>query len=118
MQKFLKKTLGGLSAKYYFRQFVFGLAIAIFIFMVSKPITLGASLMIIISTLLYPYSRFVYESIIGFIMGENVFFANAIIVLIAKICTMLTCWVCAVFVAPIGFIYLYFYNNKPHSQET
>jgi hypothetical protein len=28
----------------------------------------------LVSTLLYPYSRFVYEKVIGFIFGENVFF--------------------------------------------
>ncbi len=69
-------------------------------------------LFIAISTLLYPYSRFVYDSIIGFIMGENVFFVNAIKLLIIKFTTMTLCWVFSIFVAPIGLAYLYFHHSK------
>lgn len=66
----------------------------------------------VISTLLYPYSRFVYESIIGFVLGNNVFFLNAVIMMIAKLITMLLCWLLAIFIAPIGLAYLYFYHSK------
>ncbi|WVV47296.1 hypothetical protein THH46_21410 [Pseudomonas sp. NA13] len=36
----------------------------------AKP---GLIVLAIINTLLYPYSRFVYESVVGYIMGNNVF---------------------------------------------
>lgn len=73
---------------------------------------IGMLFFTIASTLLYPYSRFVYESIIGFVMGENVFFVNAILMLITKFFTMTMCWVFAIFVAPIGFAYLYYHHSK------
>jgi len=54
-----------------------------------------------ISTLLYPYSRFVYERIVGFIMGENVFYGSAVMMMLAKIFTMCLCWAFAIFIAPV-----------------
>lgn len=113
----IAKTFGGLSAQYYFRHFVFGLVLSV-IYFFSIPeeadqLLLSASIAwIIVNTLLYPYSRFVYESIVNFIMGENVFFVNAIMMLVVKLFTMLLCWGFAVFIAPIGLIYLYLHNNQ------
>lgn len=116
MHPVILKTLGGLSLQYYFRQFFFGLAVAAFIFFMStqggRSMSIGMVLFTIVSTLLYPYSRFVYESLVGFVMGENVFFVNAIFMLITKFFTMAVCWVSAIFVAPIGLAYLYFYHSK------
>lgn len=65
-----------------------------------------------VNTLLYPYSRFVYESIVDFILGRNVFFVNATMMLIVKWMTMTFCWGFAIFVAPIGLAYLYFARGR------
>lgn len=116
MHPVILKTLGGLSIEYYFRQFFFGLTIAAFIFFMStqsgRSMSMGMLFFTIVSTLLYPYSRFVYESLVGFVMGENVFFVNAFFMLVTKFFTMAVCWVFAIFVAPIGLAYLYFYHSK------
>jgi hypothetical protein len=69
-------------------------------------------LMLVLNTLLYPYSRFVYESVMDFIIGRNVFFVNAILMLAVKLMTMLLCWSLAIFVAPIGLAYLYYHHSK------
>jgi hypothetical protein len=66
----------------------------------------------VINALLYPYARFVYEQVIGFIMGENVFFINAIVMIAAKIITMVLCWGLSIFIAPLGLAYLYYYHSK------
>lgn len=116
MHPIIQKTLGGLSPQYYFRQFFFGLLISVFLVFMSlnspHPTPIGMWLFIAVSTLLYPYSRFVYESIVDFIMGNNVFFVNAIAMLITKIFTMVMCWACSLFIAPVGFVYLYYYHSK------
>lgn len=116
MHPAIKKTFGGLSPQYYFRQFIFGLAIAALIFFMStqggRSIPISMLLFTIVSTLLYPYSRFVYENIIGFIMGENVLFVNAFLLLATKLLTMAMCWVFAIFAAPVGLAYLYYYHSK------
>jgi hypothetical protein len=116
MHPVIAKTFGGLSTKYYFRQFVFGAAItAIVFFMASQgtqPIKISMLLFMAVSTILYPYSRFVYESIVGFIMGQNVFVLPAFILLVTKFITMIICWTFSLFVAPIGLAYLYFHHSK------
>lgn len=116
MHPVIAKTFGGLSPQYYFRQFVFGLAFPLFIyFMTSKgthPIQISMVLLMVVNTLLYPYSRFVYESIMNFIMGQNAFWVNAFFMLFVKLITMALCWVFALFIAPIGLVYLYYYHSK------
>ncbi|WP_185714592.1 hypothetical protein [Campylobacter rectus] len=113
--EFIKKTFGGLSASCYRRHLFFGaifmaLYIALFYSMGDKRVF--TYLLLIGNTFLYPYSRFVYESIVGFIFGDNIFFVNAVYLLVAKFMTMLICWSFAVFIAPFGLIYLYFYHTK------
>ena len=118
---FLSKTLGGLSKAYYTRQFLFGLIFFIFIVAISYngynhtgkiSILVTNSILGLICLLLYPYSRFVYESIIEYILGDNVFFINAPLMLVTKLITMAICFIFSIFIAPIGLIYLYFYHSK------
>lgn len=119
MKEIIKKTFGGLSAQYYIRQLFFGSLFAIMVIYMAvsggKPIQFGMIALLAINTLLYPYSRFVYESVVGFIMGNNVFFVNAIFMIFVKIFTMLLCWSFAIFIAPIGLAYLYYHHSKTAS---
>ena len=128
----LQKTFGGLDKAYYFRNLFFALILAaIFIgiqysshaAMVDRNITATASaeysaanafmyVFIAISALLYPYARFVYESIVNFIMDDNVFFINAFILLAWKFMVMMILFLFAIFIAPIGLLYLWYYHNK------
>lgn len=118
MSNFIQKTFGGLSFNYYLRQFLFGLLITLFIcaFILKHPKTGEWNLQflpfILICQFLYPYARFVYESIIGYIFGDNFFLVNALLGLVVKLFTMLLCYLCAIFIAPVGLIYLYFYHSK------
>lgn len=73
---------------------------------------ISAMILFVVSTLLYPYSRFVYEKIVGFVMGDNIFFSSALIIMGVKLFTMLLCWIFAVFIAPVGLLYLYFHHTK------
>ena len=106
------KTLGGLDKQYYFRQLFFATLMGGFVLTMARSIEVGQVAFVIVSTLLYPYSRFVYESIVNFIVGNNMFFANAILVLAVKMMTMLMCWAAALFIAPIGLAYLYFRHGQ------
>ncbi|WP_168415190.1 hypothetical protein [Erwinia amylovora] len=119
--KLIQKTLGGLSKQYYIRQFIFGCIFAAIIIAVAvngnklhadTGKLIGTVSFAVICTLLYPYSRFVYESIVGYIMGENIFFLNAFIMMFFKLITMMLCWCFSIFIAPVGMLYLYFYHTK------
>lgn len=116
MRDFIRMTFGGLSAHYYLRQLFFGALITAFVIWMAlqgkSSLQLNMIVFPLICMLLYPYSRFVYEQVVGFIMGSNVFFGNAIVVLIAKAFTMLLCYAFSIFVAPIGLLYLYFRNRR------
>lgn len=116
MQGIFRKTFGGLSAQYYFRQLFFGgLMLALGLFMVLNgkgSMKLDVIAMLVLNTLLYPYARFVYESILGFVVGDNVFWVNPLLLLLVKLFTMILCWMFALFIAPVGLVYLYYHHSK------
>lgn len=116
MHPVLLKTFGGLTKAYYFRQLFFALIfVALFIFMFQQSpsgVPISVYIFLIVSSLLYPYSRFVYESVVGFVVGDNVFFVNVIFMLVVKYFTMALCFVLALFIAPIGLAYLYYHHSK------
>lgn len=116
MHPIIAKTFGGLSSAYYFRHFIFGLLFPIFgYFAVSEgayPLRLSLILMLVMNTVLYPYARFVYESVIDFVVGANIFLVDAMVMLAFKVVTMSLCWVFAIFIAPVGLLYLYFRHSK------
>lgn len=118
MHQVITSTLGGLSAQYYFRHFVFGLIFPILFIVASNSgneahgVSIGMYLLIAVNTLLYPYARFVYEGVVGFVMGGNVFFVNAVLMLSVKAMTMAACWGGAILIAPMGFAYLFYYHSK------
>jgi hypothetical protein len=129
MHPILKKTFGGLTRKYYFRHFFFAAVfLAFFSFSMLGPMlssskgsasgTFFVFFTMVLNTFLYPYSRFVYETIMDFIVGDNLFFGNAIFVLLTKLFTMVLCFSLATVIAPIGLLYLYFHHtNKEKSNE-
>ncbi|NOG32446.1 hypothetical protein HLB35_13015 [Halomonas sp. TBZ9] len=121
MLPIIEDTLGGLSRNYYFRQLIFGIGLsALTYFAVTQGIPdsvpFGVFPLLVLNALLYPYSRFVYEQIIGFVMGNNVFYLPLIIMLPVKLFTMTMCWGWAVFLAPVGLVYLYFHHRKARRQ--
>jgi hypothetical protein len=118
MNSIIAKTFGGLSAQYYIRQFLFGLLLTVLVIYMlhqggpeAPPVSMAAYILFVLNALLYPYSRFVYESVMGYIMGNNVFFLNAIVLLVAKLFTMVICWSMAIFIAPLGLIWLYVHHS-------
>lgn len=121
MHPIIAKTFGGLSKPYYFRHFVFGLALAALCgFVLTRgPNGIQFSMIAIlaVNAFLYPYARFVYESVVRFIMGENLFILPIFIVLFAKYVTMALCFTFAILIAPIGLAYLYYHHSKQANQD-
>lgn len=121
MRDFIAMTFGGLSLPYFLRQLFFGAGMsALIVFMVVQgdaQLRMDQLVLLMVNALLYPYSRFVYEQVIGFLMGDNVFFVNAVMMLVVKMFTMTLCWGFAIFIAPLGLAYLYFYHRRAQRQE-
>jgi len=122
MHPAIRKSFGGLSRPYFIRQFLFGLIFpALLLIAVNQndgmgPTPFGTYGLIVVNTLLYPYSRFVYESVVGYILGSNVFFVSAPFMLFVKLMTMTLCWSFAIVIAPIGLLYLYFHHSRPSAK--
>ncbi|MDP8161638.1 hypothetical protein QJU89_01330 [Pasteurella skyensis] len=121
MNNFVSKTFGGLSRAYYIRQFLFGLIFCVIFggaaFSSGKTDQILATVIgCLVLNVLYPYSRFVYESVINYIVGENAFFTEIKLFLIIKLITMAVCWIFSFAIAPIGLIYLYFYHSKQEKE--
>ncbi|MDH1334112.1 hypothetical protein N5D77_07710 [Comamonas thiooxydans] len=120
MHPVLLKTFGGLSKTYYFRQLFFGVALAALgVLSFQQPGRVGpplwAYVWLVLSTLLYPYARFVYESIVGFIVGNHQFAFYGFWLLLAgfiKLMIMALCFSFAIFIAPLGLAYLYYHHSK------
>lgn len=120
MNRFFQKTFGGLSTAYYIRHFLFGLIFYAFCLYASwnrVEIRITEILGWTLFQFLYPYSRFVYESIIDYIFGNNIIIANAFIVLFVKFVAMTLCWFLSIFIAPVGLAYLYYHHTKQEKQN-
>jgi hypothetical protein len=78
---------------------------------------IGMAVFLVANTLLYPYARFVYEGVVGFVLGHNTFYVNAMLMLFVKALTMLLCWLFALFIAPVGLIYLYVHHSRAARQH-
>jgi len=101
MSDFIRKSLKGMSLGIYIRHIILLspiIAFEIFILFGSKTSsvfgTLFLALFFIISTLLYPYARFAYESVVRYIMGDTIIIQWFPMMLATKIFT------------------LYYYNTK------
>ena len=116
MHPLLIKTFGGLSKPYYFRQLFFSLLFFVFIMLMATRNTHSVSysmvIICVLNSLLYPYARFVYENIMRFFVGNNMFVVNVFFMMFTKLMTMTICWGGAIFIAPIGLAYLYYYHSK------
>lgn len=125
MHSVFVKTFGGLSSQYYLRQLFFGLLFGVssfYLFLHNTPPGPLADLVfvggiVILNTLLYPYSRFVYEGIVRFIMGDSIFVVNAILMVLTKLIMMGICWAGALIIAPFGLAYLFFYHSRAEGRQ-
>ncbi len=124
MKKTVINIFKGLTPQYYFRQLFFSILIfgIIILFMGNAGIELDEKaykglVLGTINTLLYPYARFAYESIVNFFTGDNEFYLNAVWMLMVKFLTMVLCWGFAIFIAPLGLILIYLYQRKEKKEE-
>lgn len=115
MQSIFYRTFGGLSRQQYLRHLFFGFIVFAILFLPAlssdRSVPTPALFFGVICTFLYPYSRFVYERIMHFIIGDNRICGSVLVVGIAKLLTIGMCWAFAMFVAPIGLLWLYFDNK-------
>lgn len=123
VQNVLRKTFGGLKREYLIRQYFFAImfAVAITMFLTwaeqeaTKDPDAGMTwtfyFFLVVDTILYPYSRWVYETVLGFILGRNLFIAPLDTFFLVKLFTMAICFGLAIWIAPIGLMVIYIYHT-------
>jgi len=145
--KFVIALFCNINSYYYFRQFVFGIAMSFLAILATGGLNSQIIIPAIICTFLYPYSRFAYEIIIdfliGFIRGDNVITGNNIIEndkviivnkivlsddntemmadiiwLLFKVIGMALCFCLSPFLAPIGLLLLYLQKRSTEKAGT
>ncbi|MGO2853784.1 MAG: hypothetical protein ACTIBS_07395 [Tetragenococcus koreensis] len=77
MKHFFRTVLTSLQPSYLVRQYVFGGIVALVFYFISRQSVPDLSpFVLILNFLLYPYAMFVYDSLIGLLMGENIWFTS------------------------------------------
>lgn len=109
-------AFGGISKAYYLRQLMFSGLLTALIFWVSPTIKwwfvgyIGMAL-------IYPYSRLAYDTVVGFVFGNNVLIFSAAPWLIVKLVTLVLCYTFSYLMAPIGLVMLYYMNKDDVIKE-
>ena len=119
MASFFSRTFGSLTNRYYFRNFIIGAiycALLIFLLWGSKSSNKYIFMFLaVLNTFLFPYARFVWDSIVDFILGDNHFILGGNVLLFSmflKLIILLFIWYFAIIIAPIGLLYLFFASKN------
>jgi hypothetical protein len=109
----LARVFGSVRKEYLLRAYVIGLAFyGLFIFMDYQAgwpegFFWKRAFPGLICAVLFPFSKLVYDELKRFVLGDNIFLFNALIMIIAKFFINLLLFMCAWFIAPVGVAYLW-----------
>lgn len=112
MKRFFTILLTSLNPSYLVRQYVFALLVALFFFFISPRDITSTLPFLIISWILYPYAMFVYDSLVGLIMGDRIWFTSWVFTFIWSTLKILIIFTFSLFLAPLGILYLYFTHKN------
>lgn len=112
---FLNRTFGALDPKYLIRAYVLSAAfMALMVWMLTYSTPPSADknplpmlIYFSIGALVFPFSKLVWDEMKRVMMGGNVFYLNAILLLFCKLIINYLLWSFALFIAPIGMAYLW-----------
>lgn len=110
---FLSRILGVVDRTYLVRAYAIGFAISGgFMYMaMQSPEWTGFRFdnfaYFALSILLFPFSKLVYDELKRVALGNNVLVMNAMVMLVAKLLINVTLFGAAMFIAPVGVLYLW-----------
>ncbi|GAB6069942.1 hypothetical protein JCM30760_10390 [Thiomicrorhabdus hydrogeniphila] len=121
MNEVFEKSFRGLTREFYLRHFLIGFLVGFaFIFVNTKGFAKFEFFIILyglISTALYPYSRYGLESGMNKLFGsdgsDSTVLLDAGFVIAEKIIAVLMSWFLALIIAPFALIQIYKLNNTP-----
>lgn len=113
---FLRRIFGSFDKAYLVRAYVIGIAIlALYAVILSRgadPIPSPIWFILIVNTILFPFSKLVWDEIMSLLLGRNIFFLPAIFLMFAKLLINVALWAGAIFVAPLGILWLWYRSGE------
>ncbi len=114
-----QRIFSGVRTSYLIRAYIIG---AIF-FLLMASVSLsaqakngtpyGAITFAALSTVLFPFAKLVWDELRDLAIGNNMIFMNAILLFMLKWFVNAFLWTFAIFVAPLGVLYLWFRTRQP-----
>jgi hypothetical protein len=116
MKQTIINAFGGLSKSYLMKQYIISILVcSVYGLIVQKygqGLGLYTTLTFTVNTLLYPYSRFLFESLVKFIFGNTRFDNGSGALIALKLLSIVFCWSTALFIAPFGLLYIHFRGTR------
>uniref|UniRef100_UPI00403F7D11 hypothetical protein n=1 Tax=Candidatus Enterococcus willemsii TaxID=1857215 RepID=UPI00403F7D11 len=112
MRQFVRIVFTSLRPAYLLRQYIFsGLFTLFFYFLSPSYAPISFYVFLGISFLLYPFAMFVYDSLIGLLMGDRIWLTSGLFAILWGSFKGLLIYFLSVLLAPIGILLLYFTNR-------
>lgn len=109
--EFVRRIFGSVDRTYLVRAYVIGGAIfalhAAFLSNNSNGMAPGMWVYMALSTLLFPFSKLVWDELKTLLMGQNMVFMNALLLFFFKLIINVVLWAAAIIIAPLGILYLW-----------
>ncbi len=111
-----RRILSGVRPAYLIRAWLIGavfLAIILFFaFQNKNGFPYGLVVYSVICTILFPFSKLVWDEMKNLIMGNNIFVMNALMLMLLKYMVNAVLWVFAPFIAILGIGYIWYRTRE------
>jgi hypothetical protein len=116
MKQAILNAFGGLDKPYLFKQYIIGVVVCITFGVIASKYGQGLGLYTLltfaVNTVLYPYSRYLFESLIEMVFGNTRFDKSSGVLIAIKLLSIVFCWSAALFIAPLGLLFIHFRGGK------
>jgi len=117
---FISRTFGALRPAYMIRAYVIGaIFFACMVWLrLQTPDAHGNTdkvmllIYLFVCTLLFPFAKLIWDELRNVALGSNFFVMNAVILVFLKLLVNMMLWFFAVFVAPLGVLYLWYRSRE------
>ncbi len=112
----LRRVLSGVERSYLIRSWIIGICfLALMIFASTQgknSFPIPAILYFIVCTILFPFSKLVWDELKALMMGNNIIFMNILILYPLKLFINALLWSFAPFIAVLGIGYIWFRTRE------
>ena len=116
MKQAILNAFAGLDKQYLFKQYVISVVVCITYGVIVSKYGQGVGFYTLLSfsvnTVLYPYSRYLFDSLIDIIFGKTRFDKSSGVLMAIKILSIFLCWSAALFIAPLGLLFIHFRGSR------